>query len=266
MSTDVAMTPTAAPPRAPGGRNFTTVKDNLWRVAVIVVLVGLWAVLSAMSDLVSSPVASLTALVEIFGDGTIYRHLNATMESVAVGFLVSAVIAFPLGYAIGRNKFLGAIFDPLVAGAFAIPRIVFFPVLLQMFGVGLGAQAGMAALAAVFPIIVSTTAGVRAINPLLPKLARSMSLTPLQTMIKIYIPAMAPSLMVGIRIGFSIAFINVIIAEFFAARSGLGLLALRAYGRLDLPTMYGLIVLLAVIALIGNLVLWAAERKLGEKV
>jgi NitT/TauT family transport system permease protein len=76
---------------------------------------------------------------------------------------------------------------------------------------------------------------------------------------------MAPALMVGIRIGFSIAFINVIIAEFFAARAGLGLLALRAYGRLDLPSMYGIIVLLAVIALIGNMILWAAERRLSER-
>ncbi|GAP53903.1 putative aliphatic sulfonates transport permease protein SsuC [Arthrobacter sp. Hiyo6] len=146
-------------------------------------------------------------------------------------------------------------FDPIVAGAFAIPRVVFFPILLQIFGVGVGAAA-MAALAAVFPIMVSTTAGVRATGALLPKLARSLSLSALQTVTKIYIPAMAPSLMVGIRIGFSIAFINVIIAEFFAARAGLGLLALRAYGMLDLPTMYGIIVLLAAIALGGNLALW----------
>ena len=156
-------------------------------------------------------------------------------------------------------------FDPILAGAFAIPRVVFFPILLQIFGVGVGAQAAMAALAAVFPIMVSTTAGVRATSALLPKLARSLSLSPLQTVTKIYIPAMAPSLMVGIRIGFSIAFINVIIAEFFAARAGLGLLALRAYGMLDLPTMYGIIVLLAAIALGGNLALWAVERRLGEE-
>lgn len=243
----------------------SAVADNLWRGAVMVALVAIWAVLSAMSDLVASPADSFVALTELFVDGSIYRHLNATLQAVAIGFLVAAAVGFPLGYAIGRNKFLGAVFDPLVAGAFAIPRVIFFPILLQIFGVGIGAQAAMAALAAVFPIMVSTTAGVRAINPLLPKLARSLSLSPLQTVTKIYVPAMAPSLMVGIRIGFSIAFINVIIAEFFAARAGLGLLTLRSYGQLDLPSMYGIIVLLAMIALVGNLALWAVERRLSRK-
>jgi NitT/TauT family transport system permease protein len=230
-----------------------------------VALVLIWALLSSLSDLVASPTDSVTALGKRFADGSIYRHFDATLQAVATGFLIAAAIGFPLGYAVGRSKFLGAVFDPIVAGAFAIPRVVFFPILLQIFGVGVGAQAAMAALAAVFPIMVSTTAGVRAINALLPKLARSLSLSPLQTVTKIYIPAMAPSLMVGIRIGFSIAFINVIIAEFFAARAGLGLLALRAYGMLDLPTMYGVIVLLAAIALAGNLALWAVERRLAEK-
>lgn len=264
MSTDLSA-PAAPTTVASSGRRTTTTKDNLWRAVVILVVIAIWAGLSVLSNLVSSPAASFAALAELFVNGSIYRHLSSTLEAVATGFLIAAAIGFPLGYAIGRNKFLGAVFDPIVAGAFAIPRIVFFPVLLQFFGVGVGAQSMMAALAAVFPIMVSTTAGVRAINPVLPKLARSLSLNRLQTVTKIYVPAMAPSLMVGIRIGFSIAFINVIIAEFFAARAGLGLLALRAYGRLDLPSMYGIIVLLAAIALIGNLLLWAAERRLSKR-
>jgi NitT/TauT family transport system permease protein len=265
VSTDV--TSPSIPQITPhvGAKRSRKLKDNLWRAAVLVVLVLIWALLSSISDLVASPTASVTALGKRLADGSIYRHLDATLQAVAIGFLIAAAIGFPLGYAIGRSKFLGAVFDPIVAGAFAIPRVVFFPILLQIFGVGVGAQAAMAALAAVFPIMVSTTAGVRAINALLPKLARSLTLSPLQTVTKIYIPAMAPSLMVGIRIGFSIAFINVIIAEFFAARAGLGLLTLRAYGMLDLPTMYGIIVLLAAIALAGNLTLWAVERRLGEK-
>ncbi|TNB72994.1 ABC transporter permease [Arthrobacter sp. BB-1] len=265
MSTDVTIPSVPRITTQQSANRSSVIRDNVWRAAVLLALVLLWALLSSMSDLVASPTDSLNALAERFADGSIYRHLNATLQAVAIGFLIAAAIGFPLGYAIGRSKFLGAVFDPIVAGAFAIPRVIFFPILLQIFGVGVGAQSAMAALAAVFPIMVSTTAGVRAINPLLPKLARSLSLSPLQTVTKIYVPAMAPSLMVGIRIGFSIAFINVIIAEFFAARAGLGLLALRAYGMLDLPTMYGIIVLLAAIALAGNLALWAVERRLGNK-
>lgn len=155
-------------PRTTGAsrtKSSAAVTDNLWRAAVMVALLAVWAALSAMSDLVASPAASFTALVDLFADGSIYRHLNATLQAVAIGFLIAAAVGFPLGYAIGRSKFLGAVFDPIVAGAFAIPRVIFFPILLQIFGVGVGAQSAMAALAAVFPIMVSTTAGVRAINP-----------------------------------------------------------------------------------------------------
>lgn len=238
--------------------------DNLWRAGIVALLIALWGMVSLVSDLVSSPAESMSALLDLFADGTIYRHLLTTLEAVLLGFAIAAAIGFPLGYLVGRSKFWGLVFDPIIAGAFAIPRVVFFPVLLTLFGVGVGAQSGMAALAAVFPIMVSTTSGVRAISPLLPKLGRSLGLTPFQMLSKIFVPAMAPTLMVGIRIGFSIAFINVIIAEFFAARAGLGLLALRAYGRLDLPSMYGIIVLLALMALLVNSLLWVAERRLAR--
>lgn len=264
MSTDVASPRALKGTRSSKTKKPSAIIDNLWRAGVLAAMFVIWALLSSVSDLVPSPTASFLALAETFADGTIYRHMSATLNAVIIGFFIAAAIGFPLGYIVGRSKFLGAVFDPIVAGAFAIPRIIFFPIFLQLFGVGVGAEAGMAALAAVFPIMVSTTAGVRAINPLLPKLGKSLSLNPVQTVTKIYVPAMSPSLMVGIRIGFSIAFINVIIAEFFAARAGLGLLALRAYGQLELPTMYGVIVLLALFALIGNLVLWAIEGKLRK--
>jgi NitT/TauT family transport system permease protein len=240
--------------------------DNLLRILIVIGLIGVWALIAATSELVPSPGASMSAVWGLFADGSIYRNLNATMSAVGLGFVIATAVGFPTGYIIGRSKFLGDVFDPIIAGAFAIPRVIFFPILLQIFGLGLGAQSAMAALAAVFPIIVSTAAGVRAINPILLKLGRATGASPLQAMSKIVVPAMAPSLMVGIRIGFSIAFINVLIAEFFATRAGLGQMAMLAYGKLDLPTMYGVIMLLVSMALVGNIALWAIERKITDAV
>ena len=247
---------------APSVRRSPARHDNLWRLALIGVLLLGWLVVARASDLVPPLGATLGTLVDGFTAGWIYEHLYATSQAVLTGFLVAAVFGFPLGYLLGRSRLLGEIFDPLVAGAFAIPRIVFFPILLQLFGVGVGAQAAMAALAAFFPILATTTAGVREVNPLLAKLGRSLSLNPLQMVTKIFIPAAAPSLRVGLRIGFSISFINVIIAEFFAAKDGLGLLTLRAYGRLDLEQMYAMVVLIVLIALLGNIALWFLEKRL----
>jgi ABC-type nitrate/sulfonate/bicarbonate transport system permease component len=67
---------------------------------------------------------------------------------------------------------------------------------------------------------------------------------------------------VGIRIGFSISVIAAVIAELFAAKDGLGLRISRAYGVLDLPRMYAVVLLVAVAALGGNTLLWWIERRL----
>lgn len=236
--------------------------DAVWRLGIVLAVVALWFLAAQASELVPPLGSALAELVDGFTSGWIYDHLVPTTQAVLTGFLVAAVLGFPIGYLLGRSRFLGEVFDPLVAGAFAVPRIIFFPILLQLFGVGVNAQAAMGAISAFFPIVVTTVAGVRDVNPLLVKLGRSMNLSKLQTITKIFIPAAAPSLMVGLRIGFSISFITVIIAEFFAARSGLGLLTSRAYGQLNLPRMYAIVLLIVLIALAGNLTLWFLEKRL----
>ena len=237
-------------------------QDALWRLGLVLAVVALWIAAAQASELVPPIGATLAELADGFTSGWIYDHLVPTTRAVLTGFLVAAAVGFPTGYVLGRSRFLGAVFEPLVAGAFAVPRIIFFPILLQVFGVGVNAQAAMASISAFFPIVVTTVAGVRDVSPLLVKLGRSMNLSRLQMVTKIFVPAAAPSLMTGMRIGFSISFITVIIAEFFAARSGLGLLTSRAYGQLNLPRMYAIVLLIVLIALAGNLTLWFIEKRL----
>jgi NitT/TauT family transport system permease protein len=150
-----------------------------------------------------------------------------------------------------------------VAGAFAVPRIIFYPILLSWFGVGILAESSMIALSALFPIAVLTTGAVRDVSrgPL-PKLAASLSVGPVQLVTKLYLPAILPTAMVALRIGFSVSFIAAIIAEFFAARAGLGLRAAKAHALLDLPRTYAIVLLILVLGVLGNLALWTAEQRL----
>ncbi|MGH3665681.1 MAG: ABC transporter permease [Egibacteraceae bacterium] len=238
----------------------------LARLAVVLLFVAGWALATQVTDLVPAVPATLAMLVNGFVDGWIYPHVVSTTQAVLLGFAVASLTGFPAGFLVGRNRWLSDVFDPLISGAFAVPRIIFFPILLRMFGVGQNAEAAMAAISAFFPIVITTAAGVREVSPTLVKMGRSMNLSTGQMVRKIYVPAAAPSLMVGFRIGFSISFIAVIIAEFFAAKAGLGLLASRAYGLLQLPRMYAVVLLILVIALAGNLSLWLVERRLRANV
>ncbi|HET8684660.1 MAG TPA: ABC transporter permease subunit [Micromonosporaceae bacterium] len=234
------------------------------RAGVVVLVLLTWVATSQVTDLVPRVGPTWTTLVDGFRDGWLRDGLVATTQAVAVGFGWAVLLGFPLGYLLGRGRVLGELFDPLVAGLFAVPRIIFYPILLSWFGVGVLAESTMAALSALFPIAVMTTAAVREVarGPL-PKLAGSLNLNEAQQLIKIYLPAIAPALMVALRIGFSVALIAAIIAEFFAARAGLGLLAARAYALLDLPRMFAVVLLILVIGFAGNLALWMAEQRLS---
>lgn len=245
-----------------GGTRFTTWRLRTARLAVLVALLLLWAALAPFTDLVPSPISTIVELWDGFATGWIYRGLTATASAVAAGFLLGTLFAFPAGYLLGRNRALRRIFDPLIAGTFAIPRIILYPILLTMFGIGLLAETGMVALSAFFPIVMATAAAVKQVSDSMLKLGRSLQANRLQIASKIVIPDAAPGIMVGIRIGFSISFIAAIIAEFFAAKDGLGLMISEAYAALALPRMYAIVLLVLVIASGGNILLWWVEGRL----
>jgi NitT/TauT family transport system permease protein len=235
----------------------------LWaRLAVPVTLTALWWAVAPASDLVPSPVASVGELWDGFASGWIYPDLEATATTVGAGFAFGAGLALPLGCLLGRDRWLRQVLEPLLVGAFAIPRIIIYPVLLALFGVGFRAEITMVAVSAFFPVALSTAAAVRQADPTLLRLGRSCRANRFQIAVKIVIPGAAPEIMVGVRIGFSVSVIAAVIAELFAAKAGLGLRIARAYAVLDLPRMYAVVLLVALLALGGNLLLWSAERRL----
>jgi NitT/TauT family transport system permease protein len=243
-------------------------RARLWlgRLAVPLVLVLIWVVAASASDLVPTLRSTLSSLGTAFSEGWIWSPLGDSMTAVLVGFAIATAVGLPLGVVLGRSRFLGSVFDPLITGTFAIPRIIIYPVLLAYFGVGLSAKLWMAAISAFFPIVMSTTAGVREVSPTLVKMGRSMSCNTVQLTRKIYLPAAAPTVAVALRIGFSISFISVIIAELFASSEGLGRVVKRAYGFQQLPRMYAVVLLIALIAFAVNLLLWTLERRLRSSV
>ena len=181
---------------------------------------------------------------------------------MAIGFAIAAALGLVVGVVLGRSRFLGAVFDPVITGLFAVPRIILYPVILVAVGVGLEAKVWLVVVSAFFPIVLNTIAGVRNVSPTLIKLGRSLGCSRLQLARKIYLAAAAPTVMVGVRMGFSIAFISVIVAELFAATTGLGLLVQKAYGLQQYADMFAVVLLITSIALAGNVLLWVLERRI----
>jgi NitT/TauT family transport system permease protein len=166
-----------------------------------VVVIAAWAVSARVNSLVPPVGPTLTQVVKGFTEGWVLAPMWDTMKAVLGGFLLALTVGFGVGYALGRVQFLATVFDPVVAGLFAVPRIVFYPVLIATFGVTTTAKLWMGVLSAFFPIVLSTAAGIKAVNPVQVRLGRSMNCSRWQLATKIFLPAAAPTIMTGVRIG-----------------------------------------------------------------
>lgn len=234
------------------------------RMALLGILIFAWWIASLSSDLVASPSATFATLWQGFVDGWIEAPLLDSVKAIIVGFVLAALIGVPLGILFGYCRFLGAVFDPFMAMLFAVPRVILYPVILAAVGVGFEAKIWMAVLSAVLPILMNTIAGVRATSDTLLKLGRSMGCGTTGVLHHICLPSAAPAIMVGLRIGLSISFISVIVAELFAATQGLGLLIQSAYGLQQYPRMFAVVLFVTVLSLVVNLCLLWLERRVSK--
>lgn len=250
--------------RPAASRNTYDQRRFAGRLGLLGVLVLAWWIVSMSSDLVASPSTTVATLWQGFADGWIDAPLLDSGKAIIVGFVLAALIGVPLGILFGYCRFLGAVVDPFLAMLFAVPRVILYPVILAAVGVGFEAKIWMAVLSAVLPILMNTIAGVRATSDTLLKLGRSMGCGTGGLLHHICLPSAAPAIMVGLRIGLSISFISVIVAELFAATQGLGLVIQSAYGLQQYPRMFAVVLLVTVLALVVNLGLLWLERKVGK--
>lgn len=236
--------------------------------SVIIGVVGVagWAVLSysPLGFVVASPIASVSILMQelIGAEAMIGPHAVSTFSSVITGYALAVLVGLILGVLLGISWYWRTVWEPILLSAYSIPKIVLFPILLFALGIGFRAQVAMSFIYAVFPIIMNVMAGIKEVNPTHIKVAQSLQANLLQTVTKVYFPSTALSLVVGLRMGFCLSILGVIISELVASREGLGRLIMRRYAVMDIGTMFAAILLIFLVAFIGNMLFWLLEKKL----
>ena len=254
--------------RTPGGDpGKTSAWQDPVRIAQLLfplALLALWQVLAVVLGdfFVASPLASLNALLEGVGDGWLGADAGVTLVALAYGYLLAVVLGVVIGFLLGLSRFAYAVFEPIVVALYALPKVALYPIFLFAFGLGIAAQAWFAMFFGVFPIIIFTMSGTRNVSEVMLKVGRSLRLSRLQLFRTIVFPAILPSLVAGLRIGFGVTFLGVVLSQMFAARSGLGYVLVQSVSLHDMPRLYGLVLLLTVFAFAvnGAFLLW--ERRL----
>jgi NitT/TauT family transport system permease protein len=236
-------------------------KNILPALALIALVVGLWwiVVLESGSVIFPTPGQVVAGALQLAADGTLWQHIGASLLRVATGFSMAVTVAVPLGLWMGRVDGVYRALNPLFQIMRPISPIAWIPLTILWFGVGNASPIFLIFIAAVFPMIVQTAAGVHAIERRYLDAAQNFGVSRSRQLAQVIVPAVLPEIVVGMRIGLGVAWLVVVAAEMIAPRSGLGYLIIdsrNAGNRYDL-----VIAAMIIIGLIG-LLLDAAMRLL----
>lgn len=151
-----------------------------------------------------------------------------SLYRVVVGFAIGGGLALPLGLAMGASRVVHAWMNPLVQILRPIPPIAYIPLAILWFGLGNPPAVFLIALGAFFPVLMDTIAGVRHVDGIYVRAARSLGAGPGTMFVRVILPAAVPYILSGMRIGIGTAFIVVIVSEMIAVNNGLGFRILEA--------------------------------------
>ncbi|HEX5056694.1 MAG TPA: ABC transporter permease [Gammaproteobacteria bacterium] len=228
-------------------------KKILPPLAVLAVIVAAWwsVVVWTKSPIFPTPWQVVTGALELIKDGTLLGHIGSSLMRVGAGFLLAVVIAVPLGLWIGRVDAAYVTLNPVFQILRPISPIAWIPIAILWFGVGNASPIFLIFIAAVFPLIVQTAAGVHTIEQRYLRAAENFGVSRSRLFRQVIIPAVLPEIIVGMRISLGVGWLVVVAAEMIALRSGLGYLIMdsrNAGNRYDL-VIAGMII----IGLIGLL-------------
>lgn len=160
--------------------------------------------------------------------GELPRDLAGSLYRVATGWLLGAGLALPLGLAMGYSRMVHALLDPLLQILRPIPPIAYIPLAILWFGLGNPPAVFLISLGAFFPVLVNTITGVQSVDGIYLRVARNLGAGRGTTFLHVILPAAAPYILAGARIGMGTAFIVVIVSEMIAVNNGLGYRILEA--------------------------------------
>jgi ABC-type nitrate/sulfonate/bicarbonate transport system permease component len=233
-----------------------------WTVPVLTLIA--WEVLGRLDLLpryLSVPTLIVAGLWELASGGELLPALAASLYRVAAGFALGTAAGIVAGLGAGLRPSVRNFFDPLVAFLFSVPKIAFLPVFLLLLGLGHGSKIVIIAFSVFFPVFIASRHAVLSINPILLWAARNMGTPPRTIFFRVVIPAAAPQLFAGIRIGLAHAFVVLFAAELIGSKVGLA--NLISYGeewvRFDL--MFAGITCFAVLGFIADRILMAVRRR-----
>ncbi|WP_051792273.1 ABC transporter permease [Amycolatopsis jejuensis] len=239
---------------------------NLIRIGMLAVLLGVWQLLVDQGllneNLYGSPIGVWQVLGDFLTTASTWTNTAATMQAVAVAFVVGSLLGIICGLLIGASSYGDRVIAPLLVPINSIPRIALAPLFIAWFGLTITAKVVLAASIIFFVLVENMRGAVRSIDPDIVTMAKVIGLKRLEYVRKVVLPSAVPALFAGLRLAVTYSLLGVIASEMIAARDGLGLQIVFYSTQFRINYVWALLLELLVIATIIAVVFGFAERRL----
>lgn len=225
------------------------VKRAGYLLGLPVLLIAIWWLLTLNSDnfFVPSPGEVISTFVDVWVGDRVAADVLPSVGRLLAGLSLAIVLGLVLGLLIGSVRWLRELVEPLFEFLRAIPATIIVPILLLLIGLNDAAKIAVIVIGCVWPVLLNTVEGVRAVDSVLSDTARVYGVTGVSRVRYLVIRAASPQMMAGIRQSLSIGLILMVVSEMFAASDGLGFAIIQFQRIFAIPEMWSGIILLGLL-------------------
>ena len=262
MSTPTSDTPKARRPLRLGTKS--------WSLLLLVVLLGGWELgvrLFHVPKFLIPPVSDIAVALwrglaaSPFAKDSLWYHSAITVTEILLGFFVGSAIGLAIGVVVSQMPRLEAILEPYVSALQSLPKVAVAPIIVVWLGFGIGSKVAIICLLTFFPVLVTSIAGFKAVDPDRIDLLRSLSATQWQIFRKAKFPSALPYIFAGLNMAAAFSVVGAVVGEFVGAQAGLGVLILQMEAQADTGGSFAVCVVLSVIGIVLSDLLRRIQRR-----
>lgn len=242
---------------------YRLLRRGLVRLWLPVVLLAIWWTWSAGSQDVYFP--PLQQILDTLRRDWIWRGIQVdllpTTVRLTLGFLIASILGLFVGTCLGLNPLLQRATEPIIQFLRSIPAPALLPLGLLFFGITSTMNVAVIVIGAIWPTLLSTTAGVRSIDPQLIAFAKIYRLTFRQRLFSLLLPNAGPQIFAGLRTTLQISIVLIVVSEMVGAVQGVGFYVLNAQQTFAIPETWAGTIVLGLMGFIASLLFVFVEKK-----
>ena len=230
-----------------------------------IVLFAAWIYFSSNGSFAESELPKPSSVFKVISElderDQLWLNIGASVQRVALGYLFGTLIALALGSAAGLNKIVNRLVTPLLQAIRAVPSLAWVPLLIIWIGIGEGSKLTLIGIGAFFPVFTTVVSGINNVDRHLVEVGRAYGLKRWAIIKGIYLPAAAPQIFSGLRLGLAQSWLFLVAAELIASAKGLGFLLIDSQSSARTDIVIFSILALAILGKTTDFILATIEKR-----